>query len=98
MYDESGRISFDLPLTPHALRAFIEKAVQDEHTMLAFVESPGTALRAAGVPIEMDCLTRSDCDRLIQVLGNLRNLVASGLLARDFRFEDVFTIADSVAY
>ena len=92
------RISFDLPAVPYSLRAFIEHAVKDERTMLSFVESPGTALRAAGVPIQTDCLTKADCDRLKLVLGKLRNLVASGKIAKDFRFEEVFSVAGNVAY
>jgi hypothetical protein len=95
---ERERISFELPRVPHSLRGFIEKAVTDERTMLSFVESPGSALRAAGVPIQAECFTRADCDRLIHVLGALRNLVADGAIARDFRFERVFTVADTVAY
>jgi len=95
---KSNRISFQLPVVPHSLRRFIETAVKDQRSMLAFVESPITALRAAGVPIQADCLTKSDCDRLVRVLGNLRNLVESGKVAKEFRFEDVFTIAGNVEY
>lgn len=95
---KSDRISFQLPAVPHSLRAFIEKAVRDQHCMLAFVESPITALRAAGVPIQTECLTKADCDRLVRVLGKLRNLVASGKLTKDFRFEDVLVFDPSVAY
>jgi hypothetical protein len=47
MPTKNERISFDLPMVPYSVRAFIEKAVNDERTMLSFVESPGTALRAA---------------------------------------------------
>lgn len=53
---------------------------------------------AAGVPIDFECLTKSDCDRLKLVLGNLRNLVKEGKVARDFRFEDIFVLATPVAY
>jgi len=98
MVAKNERISFDLPAVPYALRAFIERAVTDERVMLSFVESPGTALRAAGVPIDMSCLTRGDCDRLTLVLGRLRNLVASGNIKKDFRFEQVFTIGATVEY
>jgi hypothetical protein len=83
---------------PYALRLFIEKAIRDERTMLSFVESPGNALRAAGVPIDTACLKRADCTRLVRVLGRLRNLVASGKIAKDFRFEEIFTVGASVMY
>ena len=92
------RISFQLPVVPHSLRAFVEKTVKDERMMLSFVESPESALRAAGIPIQLECLTRSDYDRLKLVLGKLRNLVADGKIAKDFRFEDVFSFAGLVAY
>jgi hypothetical protein len=94
----SSRLSFDLPAVPNSLRAFIEAAVKDQRLMLAFVESPVTALRASGVPIKTDCLVKADCDRLVRVLGKLRNLVASGKIAKDFRFEEVFTIGANVEY
>jgi hypothetical protein len=92
------RISIELPMVPHSLRGFVERAVTDERFMLAFVESPGNALRSAGVPVDADCLTKADTDRLLLVLGRLRNLVASGKVARDFRFERVFAVANPVAY
>lgn len=95
---KSARLSFELPMVPYSLRAFVEKAVSDDRFMMSFVESPGSALRAAGVPVDADCLTKSDTDRLRDVLGKLRNLVATGKLAKDFRFEDVFVIANPVAY
>jgi hypothetical protein len=66
--------------------------------MMAFVESPGAALQAAGVPIDVSSLTKTDMDRLKDVLGRLRNMVANGKLARDFRFEDVFEMTQPVAY
>ena len=56
------------------------------------------ALRAAGVPIRGECLAKSDFDRLVRVLGKIRNLVASGKIAKNFRFEEVFTVGDSVMY
>jgi len=92
------RLSFELPMVPFSLRAFVERAVSDDRFMMSFVESPGNALRAAGVPVDVDCLTRTDTDRLRDVLGKLRNLVAAGKLSKDFRFEDVFVIANPVAY
>jgi hypothetical protein len=95
---KTARLSFELPMVPFSLRAFVERAVSDDRLMMSFVESPGNALRAAGVPISADCLTKSDTDRLKDVLGRMRNLVAAGKLARDFRFEDVFVIASPVAY
>ena len=94
----SSRISFALPVVPFSLRAFVERAVRDERTMMSFVEIPGAALSAAGVPIDAACLTRTDTDQLRDVLGKLRNMVASGKIARDFRFEDVFAISDPAAY
>ena len=92
---KSERLSFELPMVPFSLRAFVEKADFDDRFMLSFVESPGNALRAAGVPVDPDCLTKSNTDRLRDVLGKLRNLVAAGKLAKDFRFEDVFVIRKS---
>lgn len=92
------RVNIELPAVPYALRLFIEKAVRDERIMLSVVESPGTALRAAGVPIDTTCLTRADCTRLVRVLGKLRNLVTDGKIAKDFRFEEVFTIGANVMY
>jgi hypothetical protein len=93
-----SRISFALPVVPVSLRDFIERAIRDERTMISFVESPGTALRAAGIPIDTACLTRIDTDRLRDVLGKLRNMVASGKIARDFRFEEVFAISENASY
>ncbi len=94
----SPRIDFELPVVPHALRNFIERAVQDERTMLSFVEAPGPTLVGAGVPVDLKCLTKRDTDRLRDVLGQLRNMVAAGTLAKDFRFEEVFTVAQPNAY
>jgi len=91
MQKNDERISFELPVVSHSFRVFIEKAVRDKRTMMSFVESPVTTLRAVGVPIKEDCLTINDCDQLIQVLGKLQNLVASGKIAKDFHFEDIFT-------
>lgn len=96
--EKRKRISVQLPVVPHSLRNFIEKTVKDEGSMLAFVESPIAALRGAGVPIQAELLTKSDCDRIIRVLGNLRNLVTSGQIAQDFRFEQIFTVAANVEY
>lgn len=90
------RITFELPMVPHSLRAFIEKTVKDERSMFSFFENPVIALRAAGVPIDEGCLRKSDCDRLVRVLGKMRRLVADNKLAKDFRFEDVFTIGADV--
>ncbi|QBR70989.1 hypothetical protein CU048_06510 [Beijerinckiaceae bacterium] len=56
------------------------------------------ALQAAGVPIDTNLLTRRDTDRLRDVLGRLRNMVVAGKLARDFRFEEVFAVAQPNAY
>ena len=92
------RVSVDLPAVPYALRGFIENAVRDDRTMLSFVEAPVTALKAAGVPIDVQCLTKTDCDRLVRVLGKLRNLVADGSIPREFRFEEVFTVGENVMY
>jgi hypothetical protein len=92
------RISFQLPLVPHSLRAFIEQAVRDQRTMMSFVESPKLALQTAGVAVDLEKLTRADYGRLVRVLGKLRNLVAEGKLGRDFRFEEVFTIDEDVFY
>jgi hypothetical protein len=98
MAAKNERINFELPAVPHSLRGFIERAVKDRRTMLSFVESPLTALRAAGVPIKENCLTKNDCDRFIRVLGNIRELVKSKKIAKDFRFEDIFTIGSTVFY
>lgn len=92
------RLSFELPMVPYSLRGFVERAVMDERFMLTFVESPGIALRAAGVPVEEKCLTKADTDRLQAVLGRLRNLVSAGKIARDFRFEQIFAVQSPVAY
>jgi hypothetical protein len=92
------RLSFALPMVPYSLRSFVERAVTDDRFMLSFVESPGHALRAAGVPVDPMCLKKADTDRLQSVLGRLRNLIAEGKVARDFRFEAVFAVADPVAY
>ncbi len=98
MSAKTARISFQLPAVPHSLRAFIETAVKNDRTMMGFVESPVAALRGAGVPVQAESLTKNDCDRLVRVLGKLRNLVASGKIAKDFRFEEVFTIGGNVEY
>jgi hypothetical protein len=95
---EEGRISFELPAVPYSLRGFIERAVKDERFMLSVVESPVYALRAAGVPVKTECLAKTDCDRLVRVLGKLRNLVASGRIPSEFRFEEIFTIGPDVQY
>jgi hypothetical protein len=92
------RLSFELPMVPYSVRGFVERAVTDERFMLTFIESPGNALRAAGVPVDAKCLTKTDTDRLQAVLGRLRNLVSSGKIARQFRFEEVFAVANPVAY
>lgn len=94
----SDRISHELPVIPHSLRAFIEGAVTNDRQMMAFVEAPGAALRAAGIPIDTRALSAKDTDGLRDVLGNLRNAVTAGLVNKDFRFEDVFKSAGSVAY
>jgi hypothetical protein len=98
MKPKMKRINLDLPLVPQSLKSFIEKAVMDERAMLSFIESPKNALTAAGIPIETKKLTRADCEQLIKVLGNLRNLVASGKLAKEFRFEEVFTTGHNVLF
>jgi hypothetical protein len=92
------RLTIELPTVPFALRAFVEKAVNEERTMMSFVEAPGATLQAAGVPIDTSRLTKADTDRLRDVLGRLRNMVASGKLAKDFRFDDVFSVAKPNAY
>lgn len=98
MSPKSTRISFELPVVPYALRAFIEKAVTDDRTRMSFVESPGNALRAAGVPMQVEDLTKDDTDRLLGVIGNLRALIENDKIASDFRFEDVFKIASQDGY
>jgi len=65
---------------------------------MSFVESPGNALRAAGVPIQVEDLTKDDTDRLRDVIVNLRSLMDNDKIASDFRFEDVFKIASQVSY
>lgn len=92
----TSRIDVQLPAIPHSFRAFVERVVRNERAMLAFVESPLAALHAAGVPVKS--LTKKDTDQLVRVFGKLRNLVASGKVAREFRFEQVFAVGGEVMY
>jgi hypothetical protein len=98
MPDESVRISFALPIVPQSLRAFVEKAATNQRFLAAFFESPLAALHGAGVPIRPEGLTQQDFDRWFTVLGNLQKLVASGKIAKDFQFEQVFKIGRSATY
>lgn len=84
------RISVDLPVIPHALRGFIEDVVQHDRAMRSFMESPKDALHGAGVPLDDKNLNRKDFDSLIRVIGNLRKMVLTGKLSKDFEFEEVF--------
>jgi len=98
MAQKSDRVNFALPVVPQSLKAFIEKAVNNQRFMLAFVESPLSALHGAGVPVRADRLTQTDFDRFILVLGRLRNLVANGTIPKNFQYEAVFTIGADVEY
>ena len=93
-----ARISYQLPEVPYSLRALIERAAKERSVMMCLSEDPIMALRANGVRFSEECLTQKDCIRLVTVIGKLHTLVESGKVARDFRFEDVFTIAENVSY
>jgi len=93
MPDESVRISFALPVAPQSLRAFVEKAATNKRFLMAFVESPLAALHGAGVPIRPEGFTEQDFEQWFIVFGKLQELVASGKIARDFQFEQVFNVS-----
>lgn len=89
------RIELRVPMMPRSLRGFIEKIIRDDRAFESLIESPATALAAAGLPLKGDCFTGRDYVRLIMVLGNIRNYVKENNLDRAIRFEDLFGISSS---
>ncbi len=97
---QDARISHELPEVPHSLRSFIERASKDERVMNCLAEDPVRTIHRAGIPVRKRIkiwflvlrrgLTTRDLTRFVTVVGRLHDLVASGNIAKDFRFEDVF--------
>jgi hypothetical protein len=94
---EDKRIELRVPIMPHSLRGFIEKAIRDDRFFQTLLESPADALANAGLPIKVDSFTGRDYLRLVTVLGNIRSYVKENNLDRTIRFEDLFGISIDVA-